>query len=107
MGPPGRARVSERKPQRFARLRMVVGEILQDVRGSVSHVRHTDRRGCRLRIDELAYVFQLRTEAGVGSVIDQDEELKSCVLSLQRQPVRNFSPIVTLISRLMTGTLEP
>src|SRR2546428_7299811 len=76
-GVPRRARVSQRKPQRFARLRMVVGEILQDVRGSVSHVRHTDRRGCRLRIDELAYVFQLRTEAGVGSVIDQDEELKS------------------------------
>src|SRR5207247_3436679 len=69
----------------------------QDVRGSVSHVRHTDRRGCRLRIDELAYVFQLRAEAGVGGVIDQDEELKSCVLSLQRKPVRNFSAIVTLI----------
>src|SRR5438094_8685356 len=76
---------------------MVVGEILQDVRGSVSHVRHTDRRGCRLCIDELTYVFQLRTEGGVGRVIDQDEELKSCVLSLQREPVRNFSPIVTWI----------
>ena len=48
-------------------------------------------------MDELAYVFQLRTEAGVGRVINQEEQLKSCVLSLQGKPVRNFCPNVTLI----------
>jgi hypothetical protein len=55
---------------------MVVGGVLYDVCDAVSHIRHTDRRDRGLRIDELAYVFQLRTKAGVVSVIDQDEELK-------------------------------
>jgi hypothetical protein len=48
----GRARTAEGQPQRLGDLGMVVGEILQNVDRSISHVTESDKSGSRLRLDE-------------------------------------------------------
>src|SRR5208337_3731156 len=76
---------------------MVSGEVLSDLRDPVSHISNGNGRGSRLCGDELANILQLRPEADVGTVIEQDNQVESGVLSLRRDPVHNLVAFPSLV----------
>src|SRR5216683_3344879 len=76
---------------------MVSGQFLHDLYGAISHIANTDGSSCRLRTDESPQVLQLRTQAGVGSIIDQEIKFEPGMVPLQWEPVGYLVAILTLI----------
>src|SRR5207245_10449490 len=71
-----RAGRAKGQPKRLGRQGVVGGEVLSDVHGPVTHVADSNSRGDRLRVNEFTNILRLQTETGVGSVVQQEEQLQ-------------------------------
>src|SRR2546425_2271515 len=76
---------------------MVGGWVLHDLYRAISHITNTNDSGCWLRADEFPQILQLRIQAVICSIIDQQKKFEPGMLSLQWEPVGYLIAVVTLI----------
>src|SRR5437588_1388153 len=77
-----RTRIPKRQAQRLGRLRMVGSEVLNNLYRSLTHITDTNGSGRRLRADEFPQILQLRIQAVICSIIDQQKKFQPGMVSL-------------------------
>src|ERR1700730_15285591 len=77
---------------------MVVSKILHYIDGAVPHVADAD--SCRgwLGVDKSSKILELSTEATAGRIVEQEEQLECCIISLQGNPIGGLDTITPLIN---------
>jgi hypothetical protein len=85
--------------QSFCDGRVILGELLGNEDGAVLHIaeRH-ERCGCLLS-DKGAKIFDLRTEADSGAIVDEDRQGQARLLSSCWHPARHGAPVAPLIHK--------
>src|SRR5437868_13761618 len=92
----GGAQTSEERPQGVCGLGVIGCEILDDIHRRVPHVPHTYRCCRRPRVDKIAQITEMRSQACVAGIVDEDEQLQSSPLVARRDPVGHLKPIFSL-----------
>src|ERR1700735_5444145 len=81
---------------------MIVGQVLSYKDRAVPHITDADRGRSWLLLDEFRNAAELQAEAVSGIVVDQNKELQSSPVSLQRDPFCNHVLLVVLIDLHVT-----
>src|ERR1700730_19280471 len=75
---------------------MVLGQVLNGEYRAVSHIPYATCGRIRLLLDEFLQAAKLQAKGGSRSIIDQDEKLQPCPVSLQRHPASHRILLVAL-----------
>ena len=77
-----RTRIPQRQAQRLSCLRMVSGQVLNNLYRSLTHITNANGGRSRLRADEFTQILQLRIQAVICSIIDQQKKFQPGMVSL-------------------------
>src|SRR5437588_6234913 len=77
-----RTRIPQRQAQRLSCLRMVSRQVLNNLYRSLTHITNANGGRSRLRADEFPQILQLRIQAVIGSIIDQQKKFQPGMVSL-------------------------
>ena len=88
---------SDGKPQGFRSLAVVGREVLRDLNRPIAHVPNSHRSGRRLCVYKRTQIVVLGTHTWVGSIVNQNEQIKSGPSSLRRLPTCYWQTVVALL----------